>query len=87
MKKENHRMLTEEQFLANYNGRKGDLSFQTDILKKFINQWAVLNAGHEGHFNSMVIGYGTMGTLWEKPIVTVYVAPSRYTYEFMEEDS
>lgn len=27
---------------------------------------------------------GGLGTIWNKPVVTVYVKPIRYTYEFME---
>lgn len=32
----------------------------------------------------MTISWGGLGTLWNKPIITVYVKPIRYTYEFME---
>lgn len=37
-----------------------------------------------GHFNTMTIGWGGFGTMWNKPITVVVVRPSRYTYEFME---
>ena len=29
---------------------------------------------------------GEMGTLWSKPIITVYAKPVRYTHTFMEEN-
>lgn len=32
----------------------------------------------------MTISWGGLGTLWNKPVVTIYVKPIRYTYEFME---
>lgn len=35
-------------------------------------------------YNAMTIGWGDTGTLWGKPIMTVYVAQKRYTHEFME---
>lgn len=35
-------------------------------------------------YNAMTIGWGDAGTLWGKPIMTVYVAQKRYTHEFME---
>ncbi len=45
----------------------------------------VLAAGDREKSNAMTIGWGTMGNIWSyKPVMTVYVAPGRYTYEFME---
>ena len=32
----------------------------------------------------MTISWGGMGTLWSRPVATVYVKPCRYTHEFME---
>ena len=34
----------------------------------------------------MTIGWGSAGTLWSKPTVTVYVHPWRYTHEFLERE-
>lgn len=51
---------------------------------QFDEQWALLTAGPKDHFNTMTISWGGMGTLWSKPVITVYVKPCRYTYEFME---
>ena len=34
----------------------------------------------------MTISWGGMGTLWGKPVVTVYVKPVRYTYGFMNDN-
>lgn len=47
-------------------------------------EWALLTVGEKENFNAMTISWGGLGTLWNKPIVTVYVKPIRYTYEFME---
>ena len=60
------------------------MTFKTDIFTKFDKQWALLTAGTADHFNAMTISWGSMGTLWSRPVVTVYVRPSRYTCEFME---
>jgi flavin reductase (DIM6/NTAB) family NADH-FMN oxidoreductase RutF len=35
----------------------------------------------EGKPNLMTIGWGTIGIVWTKPVWTVMVRPSRYTYE------
>ena len=52
----------------------------------FDNKAMLLTSGDftTGHFNTMTIGWGSIGTMWNKPYVLVAVRPSRYTYEFME---
>lgn len=52
----------------------------------FHHQWALLTSGdfYVGHFNTMTIGWGAIGTMWSKPFAFVAVRHSRYTYEFME---
>lgn len=60
-------------------------SFSTEIFSLFDKKWALLTAGTPERYNTMTVSWGGMGTLWNKPAVTVYVRPSRYTYGFMEE--
>lgn len=38
-----------------------------------------------GHFNTMTVGWGSLGVMWGRPFVQVVVRPTRYTYEFMEQ--
>lgn len=38
-----------------------------------------------GESNTMTIGWGTIGVIWGRPIFTVLVRPSRYTYQLIEE--
>lgn len=58
--------------------------FETSAFEVFGKDWALLTAGSVDSYNTMTISWGGMGTLWAKPVVTVYVKPIRYTYEFME---
>lgn len=51
---------------------------------KFNNEWALVTSGSKDKFNSMTISWGSMGTLWHKPIVTIYVRPDRYTFNFLK---
>lgn len=51
----------------------------------FDQDWALLTAGTLSSYNSMTISWGSMGTIWNKPIVTVYVRPDRYTWKFLKE--
>lgn len=60
------------------------MEFTTDILSVFDKKWALLTAGTEGSFNTMTISWGGLGTLWGKPVATVYVRTSRYTHDFMD---
>lgn len=36
------------------------------------------------NYNTMTIGWGSLGTMWNRPYVSVVVRPTRYTFEFME---
>ena len=38
------------------------------------------------HYNTMTISWGGLGTLWRRPVATVYVKKNRYTFEFMEQN-
>ena len=45
--------------------------FSTDIFTRFDKQWGLLCAGTMANHNAMSISWGGMGTLWNKPVVTV----------------
>ena len=53
----------------------------------FDRQTLLLAAGNysNGDFNEMTIGWGSIGTMWNKPFVEVVVRPTRFTYGFMED--
>ena len=53
---------------------------------KFNRQWALVTAGNEDNFNSMTISWGSMGTIWGKDIITIYIRPERYTFEFLDKN-
>lgn len=59
--------------------------FKMAPLYDIDQEWALLTAGNKEKFNTMTVSWGGFGTIWNKPVVTVYVKPIRYTYEFMEE--
>ena len=60
------------------------MNYTTDIFTKFDKQWVLLTVGDEKSFNTMTISWGGLGTLWNKPVASVYVRTSRYTHEFMD---
>ena len=58
------------------------------VFDMFNNRWALVTAGDMGRFNTCTIAWGSLGTIWGGPgggksIVTVYVNPDRYTWEFL----
>jgi flavin reductase (DIM6/NTAB) family NADH-FMN oxidoreductase RutF len=46
-------------------------------------EWALLVAGKERP-NPMTVSWGGMGTLWHRPVVTVYVRPTRHTFALLD---
>ena len=60
------------------------MELKTDIFSLFDKEWALVTAGTKAGFNTMTVSWGGAGTLWGKPVVTVYVKPVRYTHGFLE---
>ena len=57
-----------------------------NAVELFDRKWALVTAGMPGDVNTMTISWGSLGELWNKPVVTVYVSSSRYTHEYMEKN-
>lgn len=53
-------------------------------FKLIDDDWFLLSAGNLQSFNTMTASWGSMGILWNKPVVFCFVRPHRYTYEFIE---
>lgn len=58
------------------------------VFDMFSHQLALVTAGNIECFNGCTLGWGSMGNIWSRagsigPIITVYVYPSRYTWEFL----
>jgi len=47
----------------------------------------LVTTGTDGKPNVMTIGWGTIGSIWARPIFIVLVRHSRHTYSFMEQVS
>ncbi len=61
-----------------------DFSVRTHQL--WLKQWLLLTAGdfEAGRYNTMTVGWGSFGTMWNKPFAQVVVRPGRHTFGFME---
>ncbi len=62
------------------------MEFNSEICSQFDKKWALLTAGNRDSFNTMTISWGGLGTIWNKPVATVYVRKSRYTHDFMDRE-
>ena len=52
------------------------------------DEWMLISAAkQDGEINFMTASWGGMGVLWGKNVCFIFVRPSRYTYEFVEESS
>lgn len=46
--------------------------------------WMLITAENAGKVNTMTASWGGMGVLWNKNVVFVFIRPSRYTKEFVD---
>jgi len=51
----------------------------------WLKQWLVLTSGTFDNFNSMTVGWGSIGGMWGRPFVQVVVRPGRHTLRYMEQ--
>ena len=55
-----------------------------DPFKKIGEEWALFGVSADGESNAMTVSWGEAGVLWNKPIFTVFIRPTRYTYTLAE---
>ena len=74
--------ISESDFIP-FNPAK---DFNANAFTWFKGSGLLLASGDKERHNAMTIGWGALGNIWQHDIstITVYVAPARYTFEFME---
>lgn len=55
-------------------------------VKSFAEDWKALCVGTAKNMNAMTISWGTIGQLWNKNVVIVYVSSDRFTKKMMDEN-
>ena len=63
------------------------LDLQMNPVKAFARDWMALAVGNNKAMNAMTISWGTIGELWGKPVVIVYVSSDRYSKALMDKNS
>ena len=56
-----------------------------NIFEMFHDQWALATAGDLENYNTCTIGWGSLGTIWGRSVVTVYVQPERLTWQYLKD--
>ena len=51
----------------------------------FFHDWALTTVNVNDEHNSMTIGWGGLGVLYRKDVVTVYIRENRYSYHLFED--
>ena len=59
-----------------------ELSFNP--FEKIGKEWMLLTGGSIDNFNTMTASWGQLGVIWNKNVLTCYIRPNRYTYDFVE---
>ncbi|WP_457559173.1 flavin reductase family protein [Candidatus Harpocratesius sp.] len=61
-----------------------------EVSKNFFigmqKEWFLITAGTIDRYNMMTAAWGGAGILWEQPVMYIFVRPSRYTYEFLNQN-
>ena len=57
-----------------------------NVIEQFDFKNALACARKDNSFNMCSIGWGSIGVLWSKQVMTIYVKPIRYTSLFLDND-
>lgn len=64
--------------------RNIDITECVNIVTECLKKGVFLTTKAGDKVNSMVIGWGHIGRIWERPVFITYVRDCRYTYEMLE---
>ncbi|MBQ6181282.1 MAG: flavin reductase [Ruminococcus sp.] len=62
--------------------RRRELCFNP--FDKIGKEWMLLTGGTPDDFNTMTASWGQLGVLWSRKVLTCYIRPNRYTYEYID---
>ena len=66
--------------------RKISLTECADTVTEALKKGVFLTTKAGDKVNSMVIGWGHIGRIWERPVFITYVRDCRYTYEILKQN-
>lgn len=57
-----------------------------NVFDRIGKQWMLITAGKPEKFNTMTASWGGLGVLWNADVSFAFVRPTRYTFEFLEQE-
>ncbi len=63
-----------------------DVASRADEIAAAIPKCVYLTTKYGDKVNTMAIGWGTLGTIWARPVFVAYVRVSRYTRELLDKN-
>lgn len=61
--------------------------FECNPFNKIGKEWALITAGNKEKVNTMTVNWGGMGVMWGKNVFFLFIRESRYTKEFIDQNS
>ncbi|MCD7947736.1 MAG: flavin reductase [Oscillospiraceae bacterium] len=62
-------------------------SLHENVFTLIGERWMLIAAGDQEKCNMMTASWGGLGVLWGANVATVYIRPTRYTYELIEKQN
>lgn len=56
-----------------------------NLIKRIGTDWMLITSEAGGQVNTMTASWGGSGVLWNQPVAFIFVRPSRYTYELLDQ--
>ena len=66
------------------NKRKIEITEHTDVITSALKKGVFLTSKVGDKVNTMVIGWGHVGRIWERPVFIAYIRDIRYTREMLD---
>ena len=66
------------------NKRKIEITEYTDVITSALKKGVFLTSKVGDKVNTMVIGWGHVGRIWERPVFIAYIRDIRYTREMLD---
>ncbi len=64
---------------------KSDISkIDLNPFTKIGKEWMLISAKHNDTINTMTASWGGLGIIWNKPVITTYIRPQRYTKQLID---
>lgn len=56
-------------------------------FKEFGENYALITAGGKNGYNPMTVSWGTIGKLWNKNVIILFVRPERETFKYLDKNN